>query len=264
MEHESNTPYLSVLIPALNEGQTLSAVLDAVLTVDEDLELILVDDGSTDDTWDIMKARDNGDRVRAFRHAKNQGKGAAVRTALKYARGHVVMIQDADLEYTPAEYPLLLNPIREGLASVVYGSRAFSSHASFSFWYVVGNRMVTLATNVLYNCYLHDMETCYKVMPVELARGLNLEARGFELEPEITAKVLRSGYQIYEVPISYSARSREEGKKLTAMDGVKAIGTLVKYMRWRPRNPARIPKQQDLTARRANNDATRTTADSSS
>jgi glycosyltransferase involved in cell wall biosynthesis len=230
------TPYLSVLIPALNEGSTLEAVLEEVLRVDENIEVILVDDGSTDNTWQIMEAAADGGRVRAYRHERNRGKGAAVRTALQHARGEVVIIQDADLEYSPSEYPLLLKPIRDGRASVVYGSRTFSSHESFSFWYVMGNRAVTLATNVLYNCYLSDMETCYKVMPRQVALALDLQARGFELEPEITGKLLRLGQRIYEVPVSYAARSREEGKKLTAMDGLKALRSLVRYRTWKPRS----------------------------
>jgi glycosyltransferase involved in cell wall biosynthesis len=230
------SPYLSVLIPALNEGRTLSQVLDAVLASPVDLEVVLVDDGSTDDTWEIMQARAAAEpRVHAIRHDHNRGKGGAIRTALQHARGEVVLIQDADLEYDPSEYPRLLEPIMEERATVVYGSRAFSSHSAFSFWYVIGNRLVTLATNVVFNCYLSDMETGYKVLPRELALSLDLRARGFELEPEITAKILRSGHRIYEVPVSYAARSRAEGKKLTAMDGLRALVTLVRYRRWRPR-----------------------------
>lgn len=231
----SETPYLSVLIPALNEGSTLREVLDEVLRVDEQMEVILVDDGSTDNTWEVMHGATADERVRAFRHERNRGKGAAVRTALEHARGEVIIIQDADLEYSPSEYPLLLKPIREGRARVVYGTRSFSSHASFSFWYVIGNRVVTLATNVLYNCYLSDMETCYKVMPRQVALSLDLQARGFEIEPEITSKLLRLGQRIYEVPISYAARSRAEGKKLTAADGMKAMVTLIRYRAWQPR-----------------------------
>jgi glycosyltransferase involved in cell wall biosynthesis len=227
-------PYLSVLMPALNEGRTIDTVLDAVLGLDLPLEVILVDDGSTDDTWQRMQARADGARVRAFRHAANHGKGAAIRTALQHARGEVVIVQDADLEYNPADYTRLIAPMKSGRATVVYGTRAFASHTSYSYWYVMGNRLVTLATNLLYNVYLSDMETGYKVLPRDLALSLDLEARGFELEPEITAKVLRSGHRIYEVPIEYAARSREEGKKLTAMDGVKALVALAKYRTWRP------------------------------
>jgi len=231
---DSQRAFLSVLLPALNEDRTLEAVLEEVLAVPESLELILVDDGSTDRTWEIMSACAERDpRVHAYRHNVNGGKGAAVRTALEHARGEYVIIQDADLEYEPAEYSKLLEPIRHGRARVVYGTRSFASHTSFSYWYVIGNRAVTTATNVLYNCYLSDMETCYKLMPREVAMRLDLQARGFELEPEITAKLLRLGERIYEVPISYVARTREEGKKLTAMDGVRALGTLLKYRSWR-------------------------------
>ena len=232
-------PYLSVLIPAYNEDQTLERVIDAVLKVDEDLEIVLIDDGSHDGTWAVMQSRVDGDRVRAVRHEVNGGKGAAIRTGLTHARGHIVIIQDADLEYSPTDYPALLEPIKTGRATVVYGSRLFASHAAYSYWYVVGNRMVTLFTNVLYNCFLSDIETGYKVMPVEIARSLDLKARGFELEPEITAKLLRLGQRIFEVPITYTARSHEEGKKLTAMDGVRAIITLMRFRSWKPRPQSR-------------------------
>lgn len=221
-------------MPALDEERTIGSVLDAVLASDVDLEVVLVDDGSTDRTWEIMSAHADGDRVRAVQHDVNRGKGAAVRTALEHARGEVVLIQDCDLEYDPRDYPRLLEPVIAGDAGVVYGTRAFTSHSAFSFWYVMGNRLVTLATNVLYNCYLSDIETGYKVLPRELALRLDLRARGFELEPEITAKLLRCGERIYEVPIGYAARSRAEGKKLTARDGVRALWTLVLYRRWRP------------------------------
>ena len=231
-------PYLSVLIPAYNEEQTLERVIDAVLKVDEDLEVVLVDDGSQDKTWEVMQSRVDDNRVRAFRHDANRGKGAAVRTGLTHARGHIMLIQDADLEYSPSDYPALLEPIKTGRATVVYGSRLFSSHASYSFWYVMGNRVVTLVTNVLYNCYLSDIETGYKVMPVDVARSLDLRARGFELEPEITAKLLRLKQRIYEVPIKYVARSREEGKNLTAMDGIRALVTLTRLRAWKPGKPA--------------------------
>jgi glycosyltransferase involved in cell wall biosynthesis len=229
------TPQLSVLIPALNEARTLDHVLDAVLTSPVDLEVVLVDDGSADGTWEIMERRADGDpRVTAYRHDRNRGKGAAVRTALRHASGEVVLIQDADLEYDPSDYPRLLEPIHTGRATVVYGSRAFASHTAYSYWYVMGNRLVTLATNILYNCYISDMETGYKVMPREVALALDLKARGFELEPEITAKLLRAGHRIYEVPVSYAARSRAEGKKLTAMDGARALRTLARYRAWHP------------------------------
>jgi glycosyltransferase involved in cell wall biosynthesis len=228
-------PFLSVLIPAFNEERTLEHVIDTVLKVPEDLEIVLIDDGSSDDTWRVMESRVDGDRVRSVRHDVNRGKGAAIRTGLTHARGHIVLIQDADLEYSPDDYGALLEPLKTGRATVVYGSRSFSSHAAYSYWYVMGNRLVTLITNVLYNCYLADIETGYKVMPLEVARGLDLHARGFELEPEITAKLLRLNHRIFEVPITYTARSREEGKKLTAMDGVKAVLTLLRYRSWDPK-----------------------------
>lgn len=225
-------PYLSVLIPAFNEERTLERVIDTVLKVPEDLEIVLIDDGSSDGTWQVMQSRVDGDRVRSVRHDVNRGKGVAIRTGLQHARGHIVLIQDADLEYSPKDYGVLLEPLKSNRATIVYGSRSFSSHSAYSYWYVVGNRLVTLFTNVLYNCYLSDIETGYKVMPLAIARSLDLHAQGFELEPEITAKLLRLGHRIFEVPITYAARSREEGKKLTAMDGVKAVLTLVRYRFW--------------------------------
>ena len=225
-------PYLSVLIPAFNEERTLERVIDTVLKVPEDLEIVLIDDGSSDGTWQVMQSRVDGDRVRSVRHDVNQGKGVAIRTGLQHARGHIVLIQDADLEYSPKDYGVLLEPLKSNRATIVYGSRSFSSHSAYSYWYVVGNRLVTLFTNVLYNCYLSDIETGYKVMPLAVARSLDLHAQGFELEPEITAKLLRLGHRIFEVPITYVARSREEGKKLTAMDGVKAVLTLLRYRFW--------------------------------
>jgi dolichol-phosphate hexosyltransferase len=228
-------PYLSVLIPAYNEGRTLERVIDAVLKVPEDLEIVLIDDGSSDDTWSVMESRVDGNRVRSVRHDANRGKGAAIRTGLTHARGHIVLIQDADLEYSPDDYGTLLEPLKTERATVVFGSRSFSSHAAYSYWYVMGNRLVTLVTNILYNCYLSDMETGYKVMPLTVARSLDLHANGFELEPEITAKLLRLGHRIFEVPVTYTARSREEGKKLTAADGVKAVMTLLRYRLWNRR-----------------------------
>jgi dolichol-phosphate hexosyltransferase len=228
-------PYLSVLVPALNEGRTIDRVVDAVLRVDLPLEIVLVDDGSTDDTWARMQARADGAHVRAYRHTVNLGKGAAIRTALRHARGELVIIQDADLEYAPKDLVRLIEPIRSGRADVVYGTRKFSSHTAYSFWYVMGNRLVTLAANVMYNAYLSDLETGYKLMSRDVALSLDLKARGFELEPEITAKLLRLGHRIYEVPVDYAARSRAEGKKLKPSDGIKAMLALARYRTWRPR-----------------------------
>jgi glycosyltransferase involved in cell wall biosynthesis len=222
-------PLLSVLMPVYNEERTLRQVVEAVQAVDIDKEIVLVDDGSRDGSPAIIDALANGSRIRAYHHPQNRGKGAAVRTAVSQARGQLVLIQDADLEYDPNDYPALVAPIMDGKADVVFGSRAFSSHTAYSFWFVMGNRLVTLATNILFNCYISDMETCYKVMRREIAQQLDLRSRGFEIEPEITAKLVKAGHRIYEVPISYAARSRAEGKKLTWEDGIKALRTLVRY-----------------------------------
>jgi glycosyltransferase involved in cell wall biosynthesis len=220
---------LSVLMPAYNEAATVERALAAVLATSQEKEVILVDDGSTDGTREIITrlGEDHG-QVQVLFHQQNQGKGAAVRTALAAATGDVVLIQDCDLEYDPNDYAKLLEPIERGEAQVVFGSRAFASHTSYSFWFVVGNKLVTMATNILFNCYISDMETCYKVMPLEVARQLRLTARGFELEPQITGGLLNLGYQIYEVPVNYKARTREQGKKLVWKDGVRAVQTLVR------------------------------------
>ena len=217
---------LSVLIPVYNEERTLERLLDAVEERPEVSELVIVDDGSTDRTPEILSGRDFKVPVQVIRHERNRGKGAALRTAIAVATGDVALVQDADLEYDPAEFPLLLAPIERGRAEVVYGSRSFAAHSAYSFWFVIGNKLVTLWTNVLFNSYLSDMETCYKLMPLSVWRSLDLRSDGFDIEPEITAKLLRSGRRIYEVPISYAARGRVEGKKLTWRDGVMALWTL--------------------------------------
>jgi glycosyltransferase involved in cell wall biosynthesis len=219
-------PELSVLIPVYNEERTLERLLDAVEERPEVSELVIVDDGSTDRTSEILSARDFTIPVQVIRHERNRGKGAALRTAISAAKGEVALVQDADLEYDPAEFPLLLAPIERGRAEVVYGSRSFAAHSAYSFWFVIGNKLVTLWTNVLFNSYLSDMETCYKLMPLSVWRSLDLRSDGFDIEPEITAKLLKGGHRIYEVPISYAARGRVEGKKLTWRDGVMALWTL--------------------------------------
>ena len=230
---------LSVLIPVYNEERTLERLLDAVEERPEVSELVIVDDGSTDRTPEILSGRDFKVPVQVIRHERNRGKGAALRTAIAAATGDVALVQDADLEYDPAEFPLLLAPIERGRAEVVYGSRSFAAHSAYSFWFVIGNKLVTLWTNVLFNSYLSDMETCYKLMPLSVWRSLDLRSNRFDIEPEITAKLLRSGRRIYEVPISYAARGRVEGKKLTWRDGVTALWTL-----WRIRvTPGRARKR---------------------
>ncbi len=230
---------LSVLIPVYNEARTLERLLDAVEERPEVSELVIVDDGSTDGTPEILETRDFKVRAQVIRHERNRGKGAALRTAIAAATGDVALVQDADLEYDPAEFPLLLAPIERGRAEVVYGSRSFAAHSAYSFWFVIGNKLVTLWTNVLFNSYLSDMETCYKLMPLSVWRSLDLKSNRFDIEPEITAKLLKSGHRIYEVPISYAARGRVEGKKLTWRDGVTALWTL-----WRIRvAPGRARKR---------------------
>jgi dolichol-phosphate hexosyltransferase len=222
------SPRLSVLIPVHNEERTLLALLDAVEARPEVYELVIVDDGSTDGTAEILAARNFRVRAQVIRHAKNRGKGGALRTAIAAASGEVAVVQDADLEYDPNDFPLLLAPLERAGVEIVYGTRSFSSHSAYSFWFVMGNKAVTLWSNLLFNSYLSDLETCYKLMPLRVWRELNLRSNGFEIEPEITAKLLKSGRRIFEVPISYAARSRAEGKKLTWRDGVRAMWTLTR------------------------------------
>ncbi len=220
---------LGVIVPVYNEGKTLAQVLDRVLHQPVVGQVVVVDDCSKDDTFQIAQRMAEADpRVVVRRHEVNKGKGAAVRTGLDAITMPITIIQDADLEYDPLEYESLINPILEGRADVVYGVRGFASQTAFSYWFVIGNRLVTTATNVLFNCYIKDMETGFKAMRTELMRRLHLRGNRFGIEPDITARVLRLGYRIHEVPISYYARSREEGKKLTWTDGVKALGTLMR------------------------------------
>ena len=220
---------LSILMPVYNEGATLAAALKRVLDVDYpcDIELVAVDDGSVDGTAGVLAAV-NDPRVTVHRHTVNQGKGAAIRTASTLATGDWIIICDADLEYSPEEIPLLLQPLLRGEAEVVYGTRSFGSHNAYSFWFVMGNKGVTLCANLLFNAYISDLETCFKLMPLRLYRELDVQAAGFGMEAEITGKLLRRGVRPYEVPISYKARSREEGKKLTWKDGVEAIWILAR------------------------------------
>lgn len=227
----SSVPELTILMPVYDERATVEEAirraLDAELPV-ESRELVVVDDGSTDGTGQLLRERDWGSDVRVVFHESNQGKGRAVRTGIDHASGTWSTILDADLEYDPADIADLLEPLRSGDAEVVFGTRGFASHSSFSFWYVVGNKIVTMVANVLFDSWLADIMTCHKAMRTELWRSLDLSARGFELEGEITAKVLASGRRVYEVPITYRARGREEGKKLTGADGLRVIATLAR------------------------------------
>ena len=224
---------LSILMPVYNEAGTIRSAVDRVLAVDYpcDIELVLVDDGSSDGTADELVAIDDP-RLTKHAHPRNRGKGAAIRTAVGVATGDYVIICDADLEYHPEEIPSLLAPVLAGDAKIVYGTRTFGSHTAYSFWYVMGNKAVTMFANVLYNSWLSDLETCFKLMPLSLYRSLDVRSAGFGMEAEVTAKLLRGGHRPYEVPISYTARSREQGKKLTWRDGVEALWILT---RWRVR-----------------------------
>ena len=216
-------------MPVYNEVNTLLAAVGHVLDVQYpcDVELVLVDDGSTDGTDKLIGGlSDPG--VTVGKHTVNQGKGAAIRTASELATGDYMIICDADLEYSPSEIPALLEPVLRGEAEVVYGTRTFGSHTAYSFWYVVGNKAVTMAANVLFNAWLSDIETCFKLMPLSLFRELELTEAGFGVEAEITAKLLAGQIRPYEVPISYRARSREQGKKLTWRDGVEALWILAR------------------------------------
>jgi glycosyltransferase involved in cell wall biosynthesis len=220
---------LSVMVPVYNEEATLEAILAHVLGHQVVGEVIAVDDGSKDGSWRILRriaARDS--RLRLIRHSRNLGKGAALRHAIGELSRPFALVQDADLEYDPRDYANLLAPLLEGRADVVYGVRGFRSHTSYSFWFVLGNRGVTLATNLLFDCFISDMETGYKVMRSGLWQRLRLAGNRFDIEPEITARVLRLGYRIHEVPIRYYARSRDEGKKLTWRDGIQALSTLAR------------------------------------
>lgn len=224
-------PSLSVLMPVYNERATVVEAVVQVLGTDfivEGVELIVVDDGSTDGTADELAARSWPVTVRIVTHRQNRGKGAAVRSALGNARGRWAVIMDADLEYDPSDLNVVLEPLVAGEADAVFGTRGFQSHSAYSFWYVAGNKVVTLAANVLYNSWISDIMTCHKAMSTELFRSLHLVERGFGIEPEITARLLRRGIRIYEVPIAYRARLRGEGKKLTALDGLRVLRTLVR------------------------------------
>jgi dolichol-phosphate hexosyltransferase len=218
---------LSILMPVYNEEARISDALKEALAVDYpcDIELVVVDDGSSDRTPEALAGVDDP-RVRVFTHKRNQGKGAAIRTAVECAEGEYMVILDADLEYDPRDIPKLLVPVLDGRATVVYGNRTFGSHSAYSFWYVMGNRAVTTAANILYNSYIGDLETCFKLLPVALYRSLDIRSRGFGMEAEVTGKLLRRGFRPYEVPISYHARTREEGKKITWRDGIQALWIL--------------------------------------
>lgn len=226
-------PLISVIMPCYNEASTIPSILAQVWAVDLDKEIIAVDDHSSDNTLALLRAEAaRNPRLKVVSHPENRGKGAAVRSGLAHARGQITIIQDADLEYDPRDYHDLVQPIVEGRIDVVFGSRFAGRHTGMYFWNAIGNKALTFLTNFLFNCWISDMETCYKVMRTEIIRGLELESNDFRLEPEITAKVLRQGYRIYEVPVSYLGRTYEEGKKMKPSQGFYAILALLKYRLW--------------------------------
>ncbi len=233
-EVASRKPYtVTVVVPTYNEKQTIREILRHVAATGVPDEIIVVDDGSTDGTREILATLETEGEIpnlKVFYHERNQGKGTALRTGFQHATGDVIIIQDADLEYDPRHYPQLLQPIEEGLADVVYGSRFLGApRRPILFWNMVANKILTFITNVLYNTILSDMETGYKVFKREVVAEMPLHARSFDFEPEFTAKVLKRGYRIFEVPIAFNPRDYTEGKKIKAKDGLIAFWTLIKY-----------------------------------
>jgi glycosyltransferase involved in cell wall biosynthesis len=221
---------LTVIVPVFNERTTVTEIVRRMRRVplSMDLEIIIVDDCSSDGTDKILSAMEDS-TVRVIRHNVNQGKGAAIRTGLEVARGDLVLIQDADLEYDPDDWPRLIAPMLRGKALVVYGSRFTGERKNMLFWHWVGNRTLSLVTNILYNTTISDMETCYKLFDRKVLEGITIVSNRFDFEPEITAKVLRRGHRIYEVPISYNGREFDEGKKITWKDGFGALWALVRF-----------------------------------
>jgi glycosyltransferase involved in cell wall biosynthesis len=223
------SPRLSVVMPVFNERATIEEIVLRVLAVPMRTELIVVDDGSTDGTREVLARLREQAPFTLLLQERNQGKGAALRRGFGAATGDLVVAQDADLEYSPEELPMLAELIADGRADVVYGSRFLGRHRVFLFTHYLGNRLLTLLTNVLYNTMLTDMETCYKVMRREVLQGLTLRSNGFGIEPELTAKIFKRGWRVYEVPITYDGRSYEEGKKIGWRDGLVALWALLRY-----------------------------------
>jgi len=222
-------PLLSVVMPVFNERNTIEEIIRRVLAIRMRIQLIVVDDVSTDGTTEILERLQKEHGFLLLRQPRNGGKGAALRRGFQAVTGDLVLIQDADLEYSPEEYPLLTELIVTGRADVVYGSRFPGRHRVFLLTHYMGNRLLTMIANVLYNTMLTDMETCYKVMRTDVLRSMELRSNGFGIEPEITAKVFKRRYRVYEIPISYDGRGYDEGKKITWRDGVVALWVLVKY-----------------------------------
>jgi len=222
-------PLLSVVMPVFNEAATIEEIVRRVLAVPLRIQLIVIDDGSTDGTRETLQRLQQELGFALGMQPRNRGKGAALRTGFAEVRGDIVAIQDADLEYSPEEFPMLIELICQGRADVVYGSRFLGRHRVFLFTHYVGNRLLTLLTNVLYNTMLSDMETCYKVMRTDVLRSMTLCSNGFGIEPELTAKIFKRGYRVYEVPITYDGRGYDEGKKIGWRDGVVALWVLLRY-----------------------------------
>jgi glycosyltransferase involved in cell wall biosynthesis len=222
-------PLLSVVMPAYNERQTIDEIIRRVLAVPIRLELVVVDDCSTDGTRELLTQLQNELGFRLVLQPANAGKGAALRAGFAEIRGDIVVVQDADLEYSPEEYPELIELICSGRADVVYGSRFLGRHRVFLFVHYMGNRLLTLLTNVLYNTMLTDMETCFKAMRVDVLRSMTLRSNRFGIEPELTAKIFKRGYRVYEIPITYDGRGYEDGKKITWRDGLVAVWALVRF-----------------------------------
>jgi glycosyltransferase involved in cell wall biosynthesis len=221
---------LSILVPVYNEASTVVQALERLRAVEYpcDVEFVVVDDGSTDGSSSIVDDFAGDPRFIVDHQGVNRGKGAAVRTAVELATGDWVIMCDADLEYDPSDIPRLLAPVIGRQATVVYGTRSFGAHTAYSFWYVVGNKTVTMFANLLFDCWISDLETCFKLMPTSLYRSLDVRSAGFGMEAEVTGKLLRRGVRPYEVPITYTARSREQGKKLTYKDGIAALWILIR------------------------------------
>lgn len=220
---------LSVVIPVYNEVNTIEEILAQVRAVNLADEIIIVDDGSTDGTRDKLKAQESQLATLVIYQARNQGKGAAVRAGIDRAIGDIILIQDADLEYDPRDYAMMIRPIQEGRVKVVYGSRFLGPRKAMNFWNMLANKFLTLMTNILYNAILSDMETGYKAFKADVIKAIPLRSKRFEVEPEITAKVLKRHHRIFEVPISYYGREMNEGKKIRWYEAPKAVWTLLKY-----------------------------------
>lgn len=221
---------VSIIIPVYNEKSTIEEILRRVKAEEIATEILVIDDGSIDGTRDILGNLDQDSQVRVILHDRNRGKGAAVRTGFQNATGEVFLIQDADLEYDPRDYPTLIKPIEEGIADVVYGSRFLGGpRRTVMFWHMVANKLLTFMTNLLYNTILSDMETGYKVFKREIVDGMQIHANSFDFEPEFTAKILKKKVRVYEVPISFNPRDYDEGKKIGMRDAFQAVWTLLKY-----------------------------------